>query len=158
MVRAIHHNTIAQWLLFGEHFIDTKCFFTTLCVNILPHDAFSNVAKHFYSHLYGDVILMKLLVRSVTNWKFREKMIFQFQWLLFWNASGIVNTLRPRQYSRHFPDDIFIYIFLHENLYTSIKFSLKFVPNGPINNIPALVQIMAWRRQGDKPLSEPMMI
>ena len=26
----------------------------------------------------------------------------------------------------------------------------------PINNIPALVQIMAWRRPGDKPLSEPM--
>ena len=27
-----------------------------------------------------------------------------------------------------------------------------------INNIPSLVQIMAWRRPGDKPLSEPMMI
>ena len=29
---------------------------------------------------------------------------------------------------------------------------------GPIENIPALVQIMAWRRPGDKPLSEPLMI
>ena len=29
---------------------------------------------------------------------------------------------------------------------------------GPINNIPALVQIMAWRRPGDKPLSEAMMV
>ena len=28
---------------------------------------------------------------------------------------------------------------------------------GPINDIPTLVQIMAWRRPGDKPLSEPMM-
>ena len=37
-------------------------------------------------------------------------------------------------------------------------FSLKFVPKGPINKIPALVQIMAWRRPGDKPLSEPMMV
>ena len=37
----------------------------------------------------------------------------------------------------------------------SIKISLKFVPRGPINNIPALVQIMAWRQSGDKPLSEP---
>ena len=26
------------------------------------------------------------------------------------------------------------------------------------NNIPALVQIMAWRRPGDKPLSETMMV
>ena len=39
-----------------------------------------------------------------------------------------------------------------------MKISLKFVPNGQINNIPALVQIMAWRQPGDKPLSEPMMV
>ena len=38
----------------------------------------------------------------------------------------------------------------------SIKISLKFVPKGLINNIPALVQVMAWRRPGDKPLTEPM--
>ena len=38
-----------------------------------------------------------------------------------------------------------------------IKISLKFVPQGPVDNIPVLVQIMAWRRSGDKPLSEPMM-
>ena len=36
--------------------------------------------------------------------------------------------------------------------------SLKFVPKGTINNIPALVQIMAWRRPGDKPLSETMLV
>ena len=38
-----------------------------------------------------------------------------------------------------------------------MKISLKFVLKGPINNIPALPQIVAWRRPGDKPLSEPMM-
>ena len=36
--------------------------------------------------------------------------------------------------------------------------SLKFVPKGQINNIPTLVQIMAWRRPGDKPLPELMMV
>ena len=36
-------------------------------------------------------------------------------------------------------------------------YSLKFVPISPIN-IPALVQIIAWRQPGDKPLSEPMMV
>ena len=46
--------------------------------------------------------------------------------------------------------------FFNENVYISITFSLNFVPRVPINNIPALVQIMAWRRSGDKPLSEPM--
>ena len=35
---------------------------------------------------------------------------------------------------------------------------MKFVPNGPINNISALAQIMAWRQAGDKPLSEPLMV
>ena len=37
------------------------------------------------------------------------------------------------------------------------RLRLKFVPKSPINNIPALVEIMAWRRPGDKPLFEPMM-
>ena len=68
-----------------------------------------------------------------------------------------LNTLRPRQNGRHFPDDIFKCIFLNENAWIFIKISLKFVPKGPINNISALVLIMAWRRSGDKPLSEPMM-
>ena len=68
------------------------------------------------------------------------------------------NTLRPRQNGRHFADDIFKCIFLNENTSISIDISLKFVPEGRINNIPALVQIMAWRRLGDKPLSEPMMV
>ena len=67
-------------------------------------------------------------------------------------------TLRPRQNGRHFPDDIFKCIFLNENVPISITVSPKFVPKGLINNIPALVQIMAWRRPGDKPLSEPLMV
>ena len=69
-----------------------------------------------------------------------------------------INTLRPRQNGRHFADDIFKCILLNENVLIPNKISLKFVPEGPINNIPALVQIMAWRRPGDKPLSEPMMV
>ena len=36
--------------------------------------------------------------------------------------------------------------------------SLKFVPKGPINNIPSLVQVMTWHRPGEKPLSEPMKV
>ena len=84
------------------------------------------------------------------------------QWLGFLltiqNPNGELNTLRPRQNGRHFPDDTFKRIFMNENVRISIKISLKFVPKGPINKIPALDQIMAWRRPGDKPLSEPMMI
>ena len=70
-----------------------------------------------------------------------------------------INTLRPRQNGRRFADDTFKCIFLNENARISVKISLKFVPTkGPINYIPSLVQIMAWRRSGDKPLSEPMMV
>ena len=69
-----------------------------------------------------------------------------------------LNTLRPRQNGRLFADDTFKCIFLNQNVWISIKISLNFVPRDPINNIPALVQIMAWRRPGDKPLSEPMMV
>ena len=61
-----------------------------------------------------------------------------------------VQTLRPRQDGRCF--------FLNENVWIPIKISLKFVSKDPINNNPALVQIMAWRRPGDKPLSEPMVV
>ena len=68
------------------------------------------------------------------------------------------NTLRPTQNGRHFADDTFNRIVVNENVTISIKFSLKFVPKGQINNISALVQIMAWRRPGDKPLSEPVMV
>ena len=69
-----------------------------------------------------------------------------------------INSLRPRQNGRRFADDTFKRIFLNENVRISINISLKFVPKVPINNIPALVQILAWRRSGDKPLSEPMMV
>ena len=70
----------------------------------------------------------------------------------------VFNKLRPRENSRHFPYNIFIWISLNANVSISIKISLKFVPKAQINNIPALVQIMAWRRSGDKPLVQPMMV
>ena len=83
-------------------------------------------------------------------------------WLRKWfSAIGnepLLNTLRPRQNGRRFADDAFKSIFLNENEWILPRISLKFVPKCPINNIPALVQIMAWRRSGDKPLSEPMMV
>ena len=67
------------------------------------------------------------------------------------------NTLGLGQKWPPFSKDIFKCISLNENIWISIEISLKLVPRGPVNNIPALVQIMAWRRPGDKPLSEPMM-
>ena len=52
-------------------------------------------------------------------------------------------------------DNIFKWIFLNEKFCILIQIPLEFVPKEPIDNNSALVQIMAWRRIGDKPLSEP---
>ena len=69
-----------------------------------------------------------------------------------------VNTLRPRKNGCHFPDDILKCIFLNENVSIWLKVSLQLLLKGLVGNIPSFVQIMAWSRPGDKPLSEPMMI
>ena len=76
------------------------------------------------------------------------------------DCCNILNTKRLIQNGRHLADDIFKYIFnfVNENVWVSIKISLKYVPNYSINNIPALVHMMAWRWPGDKPLSEPVMV
>ena len=73
-------------------------------------------------------------------------------------SDKLFNTLRPRQNGRHFADAIFKCIFLNENVRIPIKISMKFAPKGPINNNPALGQILAWHRLGAKPLSEPMTV
>ena len=54
--------------------------------------------------------------------------------------------------------DSFKFSFLKENVLITIKSSLEFVPKCPINNIPALAQIMIWRRPGHKPFIELMMV
>ena len=68
----------------------------------------------------------------------------------------VINTLKPSQNGCHFINDIFKCIFINENIWISIKITLKFVFKGLINNSPTLIQIIAWCRPGNKPLSEAM--
>ena len=103
----------------------------------------------FSRYMYGFLSNDKIVRQKVAQHPFSSS--FNILYHMF-------NTLRPRQNGRHFADDIFKCIFLNEYVWIPNKISLKFVPKGPINNIPTLVQIMAWRRSGDKPLSEPMMV
>ena len=92
----------------------------------------------------------------------RQAIIWTNDGLVYWRIGVArpqwVNTLRPRQNGRRFADHTFKRILVNENVIISTKISLKFVPMGLINNIPSLVQIVAWRRPGDKPLSELMMV
>ena len=64
-----------------------------------------------------------------------------------------VNTVIPEQNDHHFAD-MFKYIFMNEKKCISIEISRKFVSKGPIDNKSGLVQVMTWRRAGDKSLSE----
>ena len=75
---------------------------------------------------------------------------------LLYSYQRYLNTLRPRQNGRHFANDIFKRILLNEIHCICIRISLKYVQRGPIMNMSALVQMTAWRRTGDMPLSEPM--
>ena len=69
-----------------------------------------------------------------------------------------VNSSPPGQNGRHFADDVFGCIFVNGSFCILSKVLLKFVAKGPIDNNPILVQMLAWCRFGDKPLSEPMLI
>ena len=101
------------------------------------------------------IMVMSLLKRTYVNGFTIEVSSDDAYMCLGW---PLITTLRLRWNGQHFIDDIFECIFFNENVWISIKISLKFVPTGLVNSIPALVQIMAWRQPGDKPLSEPMMV
>ena len=135
-----------------------------LCVMYIMSPSYNELIKDFVYFLFISNISIQdktILYKTVLLWDpLRHNIIHDNNTIKYVIvlAFMIVNTLRPGQNGRRFADDTFKRIFLNENFRISIKISLKFVPKGPINNNPALVQIMAWRRLGDKPLSEPMMV
>ena len=106
-------------------------------------------------------VFMKIVLSSVWKMKMTISCLVGSRYVTLNWACWIqwqFNTLRPRQNGRHFADDVFKCIFLNENVWILLKISLKFIPKSPINNIPSFIQIMAWRRPGDKSLSEPIMV
>ena len=132
--------------------------FTTTINNLFLNVASSDYANLFFNTTYSDSLhnncckSLSLMIRKPS--KTSTSTSTQSNTI----QTSSVNTLRPRQNGRHFADDTFKLISVNENVRILIKISLKFVPKGPINNIAALVQIMACRRPGDKPLSEPMIV
>ena len=78
------------------------------------------------------------------------------------------NTVTPRQNGSHFAEGIFLFILFYGNYHSlilitlicvsKVQISLKFVPKGQINDKPALIQIMAWHRTGDRTLYVPIII
>ena len=104
-------------------------------------------------------------------------MLLQISWLgkmWLWRQQGLFATqVRPRcvtgsaflqqisilltHWGRDKMADVFQTTFSNGFSYMKIyefRLIFLFIPRGPFNNIPALIQIMAWRRPGGKPLSE----
>ena len=132
VIYSIHLRTISQEILMN--LICNMCLEITLLKLSLPEDnELTSMRLHMiqWGHYY------------MIQYGYCEDLFF--------------NTLRLRQYGLHFADDLLKWIFLKENIWISSEITPKFVPKGPINDIPALVQKMAWHGLGDKPLSEPMM-
>ena len=63
--------------------------------------------------------------------------------------------MKPRQYGIHFEDVIFKCKLLQDAMayWVNLHYNMS-----PINNIPEIIQIMAWRQRGDMPLFEPMVV
>ena len=104
------------------------------------HDSICLKISSIKCHQYSDfVIICKLWLEfSLYSWLYWEGCLQHI---------GVEATMAA----------ISKYIFLCENCCVLIQTSLKFVSTGPINNKPALDQIIAWCRTDDKPLSEPML-
>ena len=146
-----HTEAKIRWFPFWSwHFQIYAIFKKKICIFYIK----------FHWILFLRVTYKSALIEIMTwCWKTGSKSLSEAMMSHFINGAYVrhfLNTLRPRQDGRHFTDDIFTCIFFNENCCILIKFSLKYVRKGPIDNNPALVQIMAWRRSGDKPLSEPL--
>ena len=116
---------------------------------ILPCDRSTCTHTHTYISIYE----LGLIYNSICNNTCRPG-------LYGWDyhiVTQSLNTFWPKQYGCHFADDTLKRISLNENVRILIEISLKFIPKGPIDNKAAMAEIMAWRRAGDRPLSETMM-
>ena len=86
--------------------------------------------------------------------KARQLSATRLLWQTVWVA---LSDLSLDKMAAILADDIFKCVSVNEKYFILIEISLKFVPKGPINNNPALVLVVAWRRIGDKLLSEPIL-
>ena len=91
------------------------------------------------------------------GWAIEKQPLWRCNYLSMPYYQWRIDTLKPRRIAPIL-QTTFAIAFLESNVWISFEISLKFVLKARINHIPALVQIMAWRRPGDKPLSGPMMV
>ena len=158
-----HGVSLVSSLVSGNGWYWLELFVILYVVCQLPYKCVAGEGISFHWRPVSIILFTYISIRSCNPLSLYRIALLQFSHLPGTSATDFnllwsLYTLRPRQNGRHFTYDTFKRIFLNETFRISIKISLKFVPKGPINNIPALVQVMAWRWSGDKPLSEPVMV
>ena len=69
-----------------------------------------------------------------------------------------INTFGWRKSWHQSADEILKCFFINEKYHIFIQISLRFIPKGPINNMPSMVQIMPWRHSDDNQLSDDSVV
>ena len=105
------------------------------------------------------VLAGKILLNFVTKKKNSHKIIYQYMTFYGYIIMAIVDSCII-----WFQLDCIMQLMKSYYITTNVcsrkvllLLVISLTDKGPINNIPALVQIMAWRRSSEKPLSELML-
>ena len=149
-----HTGAIALWnnrpkRIFNSNLAKSLCLVTQCSIV----KSFWNLAQTYSVKIAKTIVLCN---RDFAKFEFKMR----FGRISYVATAPWVFALRPYssppwQNGRDIADDVFKCIFT--NVKFLIRISLKFAPKGPIDNNSILVQLMAWRLAGDKPLSEPML-
>ena len=106
----------------------------------------------------------KLHLTIFFSWKLFEVLVYKYmeKWgeYIYDNMSSDSNiefSNVKQKWFCHFSGHFFTPI-SHVNCWIFIQISQKFVPWGSINDIPALIQSITFRRASGKPWSEPVVV
>ena len=140
---------LGVWAAYQLYFLPDLVFAQCLCTRLVCH-----CTGHPRNYMHVLCFVVVLLWSNTT--------LFSHILQGYFTGTGAiiqlqVNSSPSGQNGHHFADGIFRCICVTEKFWIFIKISLNFVPEGLIDSNQALVEIMAWRRIGDKPLSEPML-
>ena len=147
---------IYGWLFVGISFpFLTLASTTSVSYRIVIFQSVSRYVSSAYSYRCTDTTMNRFTPnRNVTVIGSNVS-----KWNYIWKRNTLLcNTSRQRENCQHFADNIFKCVSMNENLWVLDKFSLKYIPWGLVDNMAALVQIIAWHQSGDRQLSAVMMV
>ena len=158
------HKDIVEWYIWsalaeGERVRVEVNYISHLFINRYPPGC--HLCVNIYSLVRCCPLISPIQFDHKNNGTVNKPILYTRSWSVHtrmaWPTyvmSWAVNSSPPEENGRNFADDIFKYIFLNENVCILIRMSMNFVPNGLICNKSALVEVMACRMFGDKPLPQ----